>query len=160
MRDKAMKTEHNVITKKNRLLFTALLSLAIPLTAQAEQSKDFGKYTIHYVAFTTDNLTPSVAKQYNIPRSKKRALLNVSVLKKTADGSSKPTSAIIKGTATNLSQQLRELDPREISEKGAIYYIAETPIDNAEILKYNLDVTPEGENTTYTLSFQEQFYTE
>jgi translation initiation factor 2B subunit (eIF-2B alpha/beta/delta family) len=112
------------------------------------------------VAFTTDNLTPSVAKQYNIPRSKKRALLNISVLKKTADGSSKPTSAIIKGTATNLSQQLRELDPREISEKGAIYYIAETPVDNAEILRYNLDVTPEGENTTYTLSFQEQFYTE
>ncbi|MCK5499508.1 MAG: DUF4426 domain-containing protein, partial [Gammaproteobacteria bacterium] len=117
-------------------------------------------YTIHYVAFTTDNLTPSVAKQYNIPRSKKRALLNISVLKKMADGSSKPSSAIIKGTATNLSQQLRELNPREISEKGAIYYIAETPVDNAETLKYNLEVTPEGENTTYTLSFQEQFYTE
>ena len=155
-----MKTEHNEITKTTSLFYTALLSLAIPLTAQAEQSKDFGIYTIHYVAFTTDNLTPSVAKQYNIPRSKKRALLNISVLKKTADGSSKPSSAIIKGTATNLSQQLRKLDPREISEKGAIYYIAETPVDNAETLKYNLEVTPEGENTTYTLSFQEQFYTE
>ena len=160
MRDKAMKTEHNEMTKTTSLFFTALLSLAIPLTAQAEQSKDFGKYTVHYSAFTSDNLTPSVAKQYNIPRSKKRALLNVSVLKKTADGSSKPSSAIIKGTATNLSQQLRELNPREISEKGAIYYIAETPVDNAETLKYNLEVTPEGENTTYTLSFQEQFYTE
>ena len=155
-----MKTEHNEITKTTSLFYTALLSLAIPLTAQAEQSKDFGIYTIHYVAFTTDNLTPSVAKQYNIPRSKKRALLNISVLKKTADGSNKPSSAIIKGTATNLSQQLRKLDPREISEKGAIYYIAETPVDNAETLKYNLEVTPEGENTTYTLSFQEQFYTE
>ena len=77
-----------------------------------------------------------------------------------ADGSSKPSSAIIKGTATNLSQQLRELNPREISEKGAIYYIAETPVDNAETLKYDLEITPEGENTTYTLSFQEQFYTE
>jgi hypothetical protein len=155
-----MKTEHREMTKLTSLLFTALLSLAIPLTALAEQSKDFGNYTVHYSAFTSDNLTPSVAKQYNIPRSKKRALLNISVLKKMDDGSSKPTSAIIKGTATNLSQQLRELDPREISEKGAIYYIAETPVDNAEVLKYNLEVTPEGENTTYTLSFQEQFYTE
>ncbi|TDJ16836.1 MAG: DUF4426 domain-containing protein, partial [Gammaproteobacteria bacterium] len=97
---------------------------------------------------------------YNIPRSKKRALLNISVLKKTADGSSKPTRVNIKGTATNLSQQLRELSLREISEKGAIYYIAETPVDNAETLKYNLEISPEGETITYKLSFQEQFYTD
>jgi uncharacterized protein DUF4426 len=143
-----------------KLLFTSLLLLLVPVAAQAEQSKVFGNYTIHYSAFTTDNLTPSVAKQYNIPRSKKRALLNVSVLKKTDDGSSKPSSAVIRGTTTNLNQQLRELNPREISEKGAIYYIAETPVDHGEILKYNLEVTPEGEKITYTLSFQEQFYTE
>ena len=105
-------------------------------------------------------MTASIAKQYNIPRSKKRALLNVSVLKKTANGSSKPSRASIKGTTTNLSQQLRELSPREISEKGAIYYIAETPVDNAETLKYHLMITPEGENITYELSFQEQFFTE
>ncbi len=159
-----MKTVQKLPGLSNRmtigLLGAALLSLLISLTAQAEQSMVFGNYTIHYSAFTTDNLTPSVAKQYNIPRSKKRALLNVSVLKKTADGSSKPSKAIIKGTATNLSQQLRELDPREISEKGAIYYIAETPVDNAEILKYELEITPQGEKTAYTLSFQEQFYTD
>lgn len=147
-------------TETSRLLIAAMLSLAFPLTIQAEQSKDFGNYTVHYSAFTSDNLTPAVAKQYNILRSKKRALLNVSVLKKTADGSSKPTSAAIKGTATNLSQQLRELDTREISEKGAIYYIAETPVDNAETLNYTLEVTPEGESTAYTLSFKQQFYTE
>lgn len=141
------------------LLAAALLSLLVSPTIQAEQSKVFGSYTVHYSAFTTDNLTPSVARLYNIPRSKKRALLNISVLKKTADGTSKPTKAIIKGTTTNLSQQLRELEPREISEKGAIYYIAETPVDNAEILKYRLEITPQGEKTTYTLTFQQQFYT-
>ncbi len=163
-----MKTEQNVSSVSTALsneltimlFLTAIFLLAFSLTANAEQAKDFGKYTVHYSAFTTDNLTPSVAKEYNIPRSKKRALLNVSVLKKSEDGSSQPTSAVIKGTATNLSQQLRELDPREISEKGAIYYIAETPVDNAEILKYNIEVTPTGETITYTVSFQEQFYTE
>jgi len=148
----------NVMTVS--LLSAALLLLLISPTTQAQQSKVFGKYTIHYSAFTTDNLTTSVAKQYNIPRSKKRALLNISVLKKTADGSSKPTKAVIKGTTTNLSQQLRELEPREISEKGAIYYISETPVENAETLKYHLMVKPEGENTTYELSFQQQFYTD
>lgn len=168
----AMKTEQNGTTNVTRVatgistqltvmfFLTTILLLTFSLAAHAEQAKDFGKYTVHYSAFTTDNLTPSVAKEYNIPRSKKRALLNVSVLKKLDDGSSQPTSAVIKGTATNLSQQLRELSPREISEKGAIYYIAETPVDNAEILKYNLQVTPTGETITYTVSFQEQFYTE
>ena len=159
-----MKTDQNLPEISTgitiRLLFTALILLAMPLTAQAEQSKVFGDYTVHYSAFTTDNLTPSVARAYNIPRSKKRALLNISVLKKTADGSSKPTRVTIKGTATDLSQQLRELSLREISEKGAIYYIAETPVDNAETLKYNLEISPEGETTTYKLSFQEQFYTD
>jgi len=159
-----MKTDRNVSRISARiiirLLFIALPALAIPLMAQAEQSKHFGNYTVHYSAFTSDNLTPSIAKQYNIPRSKKRVLLNVSILKKTADGTSKPTRAIVKGTTTNLSQQLRELDPREISEKGAIYYIAETPVDNAETLKYNLEITPEGESTTYKFTFQEQFYTD
>lgn len=159
-----MKTDQNLPEISTgitiRLLFTALILLAMPLTAQAEQSKMFGDYTVHYSAFTTDNLTPSVARAYNIPRSKKRALLNISVLKKTADGSIKPARVTIKGTATNLSQQLRELSLREISEKGAIYYIAETPVDNAETLKYNLEISPEGETITYKLSFQEQFYTD
>jgi len=159
-----MKIDQNVLRILTgitiRLFFTALFSLAVPLTAQAEQSKNFGNYTVHYSAFTADNLTPSVARSYNIPRSKKRALLNISVLKKTADGSSKPSRASVKGTVTNLVQQLRELSPREISEKGAIYYIAETPVGNAETLKYHLEITPEGETTTYKFSFQEQFYTE
>jgi len=159
-----MKTDQNVsklaIGIIIRFLFTALLSLAMPLTAQAEQSKMFGNYTVHYSAFTTDNLTPSIARAYNIPRSKKRALLNISVLKKTPDGSSKPSRASVKGTTTSLSHQLRELSPREISEKGTIYYIAETPVDNAETLNYDLEITPEGETTTYKLSFHEQFFTD
>lgn len=50
---------------------------------QAEQFKNFGDYTVHFSAFTTDILTPEVAKSYRIPRSKNRALLNISVLKKS-----------------------------------------------------------------------------
>lgn len=142
------------------LLSASWLLISVPVDTWAEQSKDFGDYTVHYSAFTTDNLTPAVAKQYNITRSKKSALLNVSVLKKATDGSAKPAHAVIKGTTTNLSQQLAKLSPREISEKGAIYYIAETLVDNAEILKYKIEITPHDAKKTYTLSFQQQFYTE
>ena len=140
-------------------LFFALF-LTLPLQIQAEKSEIFGNYIVHYNAFTTDNLAPSIAKQYGIQRSKKRALLNISVLKKATDTPSTPVRAAIKATAINLNQQLRHLTLREIAEQGAIYYIADTLVDNAEILQYNIDIIPENETQSYTFSFEQQFYTE
>lgn len=155
------KSQQNNTVRMRVWLFLAGFSfLMLPLSMQAEQVKDFDQYSIHYSAFTTDNLVPEVAKKYGIKRSKKRALLNVSVLKKMDDGPSKPSTALLKVTATNLSQQLRQLEPREIADGGAIYYIAETPVDNAETLKYVIEVTPSGEETTYTFDFKSQFFTE
>lgn len=143
------------------ILFFQLLLLS-PLLVQAEQAKDFGKYVVHYNAFTADNLSSSVASQYNIQRSKTRVLLNIAVLKKIATDSSAntPVNAVVKGTATNLSQQLRNLSFRRISDKGAIYYIADHSVNNAENLKYKIEILPEGEKAAYALSFKQQFYTE
>ena len=141
------------------LLKLSLLLLFLPTLAYAEQSKTFGDYTIHYSAFTTDHLTPAVAKLYRIPRSKNRVMINISVMKNNNDPFGKPVRAKVEGDATNLSEQLRELSFREINEDGAVYYIAETQINNEETLRYNFEITPEGENSPYTISFQEQFYT-
>jgi hypothetical protein len=66
----------------------------------------------------------------------------------------------VKATATNLSAQLRELDIRELREHGAIYYIAETTVNNKETLKFTLTITPEDETESYSFSFQQQFFTE
>jgi hypothetical protein len=136
-----------------------ILSVLLTATCYAEQSKTFGAYTIHYSAFTTDQLTPDVAKQYRIPRSKNRAMVNLSVLKNEDGPLGKPVKAKIEGAAKNLSEQLRELNIREIVEDNAIYYIAETQINNEETLRYNFHITPEGETSPYEVSFQEKFYT-
>ena len=137
-----------------------LLLLLLPLDAAAEQSKTFGDYTIHYSAFTTDYLTPEVARLYRIPRSKNRALVNISVLKKDSGYLGNPVRAKVEGEAKNLSEQLRELNIREINEDDAVYYIAETQINNEETLRFDFRITPEGESDTYSLSFQEKFYTD
>lgn len=136
-----------------------VLLACLPTLLLAEQSETFGDYTIHYVAFTTDVLTPSIAKHYGIPRSKNRAMVNISILKNEMGISGKPVSGEVQGTATNLSEQLRELEVREFREEGAIYYIAETPISDQETLNFDFTITPDGERETYHLSFQEQFYT-
>ena len=140
------------------ILITCLAALSVP--ANAEQSQTFGDYTVHYSAFTTDILTKEIAKSYRIPRSKNRALLNVSVLKKVMETTAMPVRAEITATATNLSAQLRKLKMRELNEHGAIYYIAETAVDHKETLKYELTITPEGASKAFSVSFQQQFFTD
>ncbi|MBM2829467.1 MAG: hypothetical protein HW411_257 [Gammaproteobacteria bacterium] len=142
------------------IFIACIMAVTLPLIAEAEQSQSFGDYTIHYSAFTTDTLTPDVAKLYQIPRSKNRAMVNISVLKNESGTIGKPVRAKVEGTAKNLSEQLRELQIREIDEQESVYYIAETAVNDNETLKYTFEITPEGKGNPYTLSFQEQFYTE
>jgi hypothetical protein len=125
----------------------------------AEQAKDFGDYSVHYSAFTTDVLTPDIAQLYNITRSKNRALLNISVLKKVMDASIKPVRAKVVASATNLSSQLKTFQMRELGDQGAIYYVAEAPVSDSETLRFSVEVTPEGEAKTYTFTFEQQFFT-
>lgn len=143
-----------------KVFITGLILISLPWLVNAEQSRSFGDYTVHYSAFTTDVLNPTVAKNYRIQRSKNRALLNVSVLKKVMGTTSKPVRASISGSATNLYQQLRDLEIRELTEDGAIYYIAVVNVSNNETLKYTLHITPEGESEPFTLTFDQAFVTE
>lgn len=138
----------------------AAVLLSLPALAAAEQAKVFGDYTVHYSAFSTDILTPEVAKAYRISRSKNRALLNISVLKKLMGTTGQPVRAQVKATATNLSAQLRELDVRELEEHGAVYYIAQTTVANEETLRYDVSIQPEGESAAFSFSFEQQFFTE
>lgn len=134
-----------------------LLSVSYSFAANAQQFKEFGDYEIYYSAFTTDILTPDVARAYKITRSRNRAMLNISVLKKGE--AFQPVKARIKATATNLSSQLKTLEIRELNDQKAIYYIAEAPVANRETLRFNLAITPEGEENTYSFSFQQEFFT-
>lgn len=146
----------------NHSVLRSLLSAVMCLVcagAWAEQSSTFGDYTVHYSAFTTDILTPEVAKVYGIQRSKSRALLNISVLRKVMGTTGQPVRAKVHASATNLSAQLRQINVRELSENGAIYYIAETPVADGEILRFSITVTPDQETVSTTLTFDQQFFT-
>jgi hypothetical protein len=143
-----------------RLIGTFVLLLAFtPFTVHAEQSQSFGDYVIHYNAFATGDLTPDIAKTYGITRSKNRALLNVTVLKKSLGTVGQPVTATIKATATNMSRQLQTLDPREVHEGNAIYYLAEVTISDQETMDFNIDVTPTGHDQTAHIQFRQQFFT-
>ena len=147
------------MSRISAVFFTIVLMTAGP-AVNAEQSRTFGDYTIHYAAFTTDLLSPEVARLYKIRRSKNRAIINISVLKKVLGTTSQPVKAQVEASATNLNRQLKSLKTRELSSNGAIYYIAETTVNNEETLDFDLNIIPEGESVALSFSFQQQFFTE
>ncbi|MEJ2059432.1 MAG: DUF4426 domain-containing protein [Gammaproteobacteria bacterium] len=145
----------------NRLYFLlfAVLMIAVPFTAAAEQSVSGNRFTIHYNALNSDMLTPSVARNYNITRSKNRGLINISVLEKSMGVVGKPARADVSVSAINLNGQIKNVDMREINDQGAIYYIGEFPISNAETLKFHIKVTPQG-GRPHEIEFDQQFFTD
>lgn len=136
-------------------------SAKVPTAQPAEAtSSDIGDYVVHFSAQTTDQLTPDVARAYNIVRSKSRAMLNVSVVRKS-DGQSVPATVSVK--TTNLTGQLKNVTMRKIEEPGdtvAIYYIGETPVANRETLLFDISVKPEGQSVVSEVRFKRQFYTD
>ena len=117
---------------------------------------DIGEHIVHFSALSTDQLPPEVARQYNIVRSKNRAMLNVSVLQ---EGSNTAVTADVVVKTVNLTGQLKNVTMRKIEEQEAIYYIGETPVANRETLIFDISITPDGVAEATDVRFKRQFFT-
>jgi hypothetical protein len=122
-----------------------------------ESMKDIGDHVVHFSAQSTDELSPEVARAYNIVRSKNRAMLTISVVR-DADNASVPAKVTVK--TVNLTGQLKNIAMRPIEEQDAIYYIGETPVANRETLIFDITVTPEGAAGSSEVRFKREFYTD
>ena len=118
---------------------------------------DIGNHVVHFSAQSTDQLPPEVARAYSIVRSKNRAMLNVSVLRKD---NGTPVAANVTVKTVNLTGQLKSVTMRQINEGDAIYYIGEVAIANRETLVFDISVTPEGTNIASDVRFKRQFFTD
>jgi len=123
-------------------------------------SADIGDHVVHFSAQSTDQLSPEIASVYNIVRSKNRAMLTVSIIRKT-DNHSVPGEVTVK--TVNMTEQLKNVTLRRIDEPGepgAIYYVGVTPVANRETLKFDISVTPEGVDGVSVVRFIRQFFTD
>jgi len=145
-----------------RLLRTfALLAILTFLPALAQQSQDFGDFTVHYNAMRSSMISPEIAKVYGIRRSDSRGLVNISVLKNAADNSTTSVKARLTASGRNLTGQTRNVEMREINEgDGAIYYLGELSVRNMETFDFTIVVLPEGQDKPFNVKFRQQFYTE
>jgi len=126
----------------------------------AATSQVFGNYTVHYNAFNSDVLQPSMAEAYGIVRSKNRGMLSISIIKKGSEPTGTAVRAQVTASASNLTGQFRKFKIREIDEKDSVYYMSAFHVAHEEMLDFVLHILPEGETQAYTVKFRQQFYTQ
>jgi hypothetical protein len=119
--------------------------------------KDFGDIEVHYNAVRTDELSAEVARAYGIERSANRVLLNVSLLRKGADGRTAPVDGTVTASAYNLNGQLKDLEMRRITEGSSIYFIGEVGISGTEILVFDISASTTDQPGRYNVQFKREF---
>ncbi len=143
-----------------RLLLCCQLLLAalLPAAAAQAESETFGDYTVHYIAVNSTFIAPEIAAQYGIERNRRGAFLNIAVLKNNADGSTTPVTAQVSGGKQNLMQQRGDIEFQEVREGTAIYYLGQFEFSNAELLRFSVDVQPEGQGSAHHLEWTTTLY--
>lgn len=138
------------------LSFFFLALSALPV--QAEQFVENDQYQVYYSAFNSSMLTPEIAKAHDLMRSRQRAVMNISVLKKMPDGSKKSVMTQVSGFATALGGSERPLDFKMVTEGDAIYYLAEFLVGNGEKLNFDIKVKPTPESPEIKVTFSQEFF--
>ncbi|WP_434560276.1 DUF4426 domain-containing protein [Pseudomonas sp. Z4-20] len=134
-------------------LITACLSAGAMAAdvIKAERKEVFGDVTVHYNTFNSTFLTPDIAKAAELIRSKNQGVINVSVLK-----GGKPLIAQVSGTVKDLTSKTVTLTFRQVTEPGAIYYIAQYPVDQQEIRTFEIKVQT-GDKVS-TINFNQELF--
>jgi len=134
-----------------------VLTACLSVTAMAadvikgERKETFGDVTVHYNTFNSTFLTPDIAKAAGLTRSKNQGVINVSVLK---DG--KPLTAEVSGSVKDLTSQAIPLKFKQITEQGAIYYIAQFPVDQQEVRTFDIKV--QNGDKINTINFNQELF--
>nr|WP_226989278.1 DUF4426 domain-containing protein [Paraglaciecola arctica] len=129
------------------------LGLLLSSPVSAEQKQELGSWEVHYIALNSTFLTPQVAKQYGIVRSKFNGLINISVLDRQDKAAQ---SVVLTGEAKNLLGVIKKLTFKQVTEGKAIYYLAVLPFSDLEQYRISININDGIEQKT--LKFQHKFY--
>ena len=120
-------------------------------TIKGERQEVFGDVTVHYNTFNSTFLQPDIAKAAELVRSKNQGVINVSVLK-----AGKPQVAQVSGTVKDLTSQSIPLKFKQVTEQGAIYYIAQYPVEQQETRTFQIKV--QTGDTINTINFNQELF--
>ncbi|OLS64056.1 DUF4426 domain-containing protein [Pseudomonas putida] len=115
------------------------LCLAVPAlaadAAKPERKEVFGDVTVHYSVFNSTFVQPATAQAAGLIRSKNQGVINVTVLK-----GGKPAVANVSGSVSDLTSRKSALTFKQVTDQGAIYYLAQFPIEQEESRTFAIKV--------------------
>ncbi len=136
---------------------TSLILLLCSWAVAAEQFVDAGSYRVHYAAINTTMLTPEVARQFGVSRTRNEILLVLNA-QQQIDGRYVPVPATARGTATTLLGHLQKLALRPVREADVHYVVAAFQTLDGEYMTIEAQVLPEGADAPLAVKFRQQFY--
>lgn len=116
-----------------RRLALVLIALCLSLPALAERKHSFGDLDVHYSAFNSSFLQPEIAAANGLTRSKTQGVVNIAVLK-----AGKAQTAAVSGEMKDLVGRNHPLSFKQVNEGEAIYYLAQFPISQQEMLRFTI----------------------
>lgn len=159
-RQTARVSKHNVLPYL-WLLSIGMLYALLPSPAQAESFRDVGNFEVHYNALHSKQISPAIAQNYGIKRSKNRGLINIAILRKeNTENMMTPTEGAITAVWNNNRGQMSSIELRQIKESNAIYYIGDFKIENGERLNFTVSVRPEYQGMSHTIKFHRTFFSD
>lgn len=120
--------------------------------AFAQQTQTVGEYTVYSSAFPSGFLTPEVARQYGILRSRAKGVLLVSVKRR-----GQPATAQVEAQFAPGGGRMQPLPLRPVRTDGTVSYIGSFPIADGESRQFLVRVEPPNVEPI-TLSFTQEFF--
>lgn len=150
-----MTHSNNLNTTLLLLLLLLITGLSVNALADNRPYREYGDLKIFFSAFNSSFIQPDVASSYNITRGKDKGLVNIAVVKNDRAGG---VPALVKGTVSNIFGQQQVLEFAEIREGEVVYYLAPFRFDREDWMTFNIDVRPDPDKPTHSLTFQRKFY--
>ena len=135
------------------LALTACLSVSAMAAdvIKGERQETFGDVTVHYNTFNSTFIQPDIAKAAELIRSKNQGVINVSVIK-----AGQPMVASVTGTVKDLTSKTVPLNFKQVTEQGAIYYLAQYPVEQQETRTFEIKV--QNGDKINTINFNQELF--
>ncbi|GHD40332.1 protein of unknown function [Marinobacter persicus] len=149
-----------MITRSVSAFLLAFCSLLLASLPAAAGEKDFGDYQVHWSVFPSTFLSPEVAQANDLTRSRGIGIVNISIMKEDENGQPQPVNGQVEGKVSNDIQQVKFLAFRRIQEGDAVYFIAQYQYSSGELMTFNVEARPRGQNEAMPLRFTHTLFSD
>ena len=129
---------------------------------RANESLRIGNYEVHYSAFSSTFIEPTIAAAFQLERNQRTGIINIAIRDVQGTGQEtlvgRAATGRIAGHVSNLLGQKSALDFKEVKDGEAIYYLANFTYNNDERLTFDLNIWPGKNERPGSIRFNQQFF--